>query len=139
MAETQVKTQRPDVDIEAEIDHIMTRYPPMVNDRRHVTYSVKDGAVAVRGHIKTGITRHYLADMLPEIKGVKSVNLDLLYVDADMRRDVGALVPYGVFVNVEYGTVILTGRVPDDVDAKALIEQVEAVPGVRRVSAHLKS
>lgn len=139
MADTQVKAQRPDIDIEAEIDHLMTRYPPMVNDRRHVTYTVKDGVVTLRGHLKSGVTRHYLADVLPQVKGVRSVHMDELYQDADLRRDAGALVPYGVFVNVEYGVVILTGRITDDTDAKDLIAQIEAVPGVRQVSAQLKS
>jgi osmotically-inducible protein OsmY len=134
MAVTRVEP-RPDVDIYEDIDQIIVRYPPMVNDRHHIKASVENGAVKLAGHVRTGITLRYLLDSVAQIPGVATVDSSQLYNDETVRREVGQLVPPGVFVNVEIGVVILSGRLPPGTDAATLIEQVRAAPGVRQVIA----
>lgn len=133
MAETMPSTTRPDVDILADIEAAIGQYPPMVNDRRHVKIVVLDGAVSVFGHVKTAITCTYLQDTIAQIEGVRSVDISALYNDDTIRRDIGSLIPFGVWANVEYGHVILTGRLSGETDPNSLINQVRSVPGVRDV------
>lgn len=126
---------RPDVDIYQDIEQIIVRYPPMVNDRHHIKTSVENGVVNLAGHLRSGITRRYLLDSVAQIPGVVSVDSSQLYDDEAMRLNVGQHIPSGVFVNVEIGLVILSGRQPPGTDAAKLIDQVKAAPGVRQVIA----
>ncbi len=133
MAEAAVVAPRPDVDIAADIQHLVRRYPPMTNDRRHMRYSVENGVVTLEGYVKTPITRRYIHETVRQITGVQSVETDGLYNDEAIRLAVGQVIPIGVQVNVEYGHVILTGHLPQGAHEAALLRKVEAVPGVREV------
>ncbi len=124
---------RADVDIAADIDNLLSMYPPMVNDRDYLHYTVDDGAVTLAGHVRTGITKRYITETVQGLPGVKSLDYSQLYDDGTLRLDVGQVIPVGVLVTVEYGVVILTGRLPDGTNERALVSQVEALPGVRAV------
>jgi len=131
MADTQAK--RVDIDIEADIDDMICDYPPLVKDRHHIHTDVNNGVVTVSGHTRTAITRQYLVDALAKIGGVTSVKADALYSDADVRLEVGRLIPVGVYVVMDYGVVVLAGSLPEGVIEATLISSVKAVPGVRAV------
>jgi len=131
MADAPVATPRSDLDIHEDIESIIIHYPPMVNDRHHVKISVENGTVKPVGHLKTPITRQYLVDTLPTVKGVVKVDDSQLYDDEKIRLEVGQLIPMGVFANVEYGVVILSGRLPQGTSEADLVQKVKAVPGVR--------
>lgn len=135
MAEASVATPRPDVDIHEAIEDIIVHYPPMVNDRHHVKINVENGVAKIVGYVKTPITRHYLHETIPTVQGVVGVDDSQLYDDETIRLEVGALIPFGVFANFEYGIVILTGRLPQGTDADSLIQKIKAVPGVRIVTS----
>lgn len=135
MAEASVATPRPDLDIHEDIEDIIVHYPPMVNDRHHVKISVENGVVKLVGHMKTPITRHYLTETIPTVKGVAQVDDSQLYDDEGIRLEIGKLIPLGVFANIEYGVVILSGRLPQGIDSAALIEKVKGVSGVRIVTS----
>lgn len=133
MADTPVTQSRPDLDILEDIEKAIVRYPPLVNDRHRVQIAVHNGVVTLSGHLKTSVTCQHLVDAVRQVAGVTRVHSDQLYNDDTLRREAGALIPSGVFVNVEYGTVLVTGKLPAGTDAAALEARIGAMPGIRQV------
>jgi osmotically-inducible protein OsmY len=134
MTETIVISQRPDIDIEADIDRLITYYPPLQKDRNAIRYQSQNGIVTISGHVQTPNSRRYLLGRLPKIAGVVSVHDDQFFDDETTRIEVGRTIPVGVVVGkVFYGTVILSGKLPEGMTVDELAAQVAAVPGVRRV------
>mgnify|MGYP001426977479 CR=1 FL=1 len=133
MATTEATHQRADLDIQHDIDRLERHYPPLVNDRHQVKIEVKDGAVTASGYTKSVPTYNYLLNSIEQLDGVKSVTADDLYIDEDLRRHVGHVVPPGISVNVEYGSAILAGRLPEDVVIEDLVKQVGMVEGIHRI------
>lgn len=119
-----------------QINRIIRRYPPLVNDRRHFTIEVADGVVTLRGHVGSQSSQTYLVGRISEIAGVRQLVVDDLHNDDALRLEAGAVSTAGVLVNVEYGTVVLSGRLPDDLSVEELARRIGALPGVRRVIAH---
>lgn len=136
MTGTFVVASRPDVDIAADIKRLITRYPPMMNDRHHVQYTVVDGKVTLSGYTRTAITQRYLLETTHQIDGVTEVEAAGLFNDEDIRVGVGQMIPMGVYTNVGYGVVMLTGRLPEGTDMTALVAAIEKVPGVRLIRAN---
>ena len=133
MSESTVVSSRPDADIVADIEHSITQYPPMMHDRHHVSYTVENGHVTLRGYTRTSITRRYLVETVKGLPGVVAVNADHLYGDEVTRIEIGQVLPHGVYGNVVYGVAILTGQLPEGTTAESLIQTVQALPGVRAV------
>lgn len=134
MAETtQAPATRPDVDIEAEIHRLMQHYGPLINDRHRIQVDVSDGVVTVGGYVKTQTTANYFLNSVQRIDGVKDIVQQGFFVDEHIRRDVGHVIPPGLSVYVEYGAVVLSGRLPDESDVESLVAEVVKVPGVNRV------
>ncbi|PJF22539.1 MAG: hypothetical protein CUN56_05515 [Phototrophicales bacterium] len=131
----ETKTTQSDIDIQAALRQVLTsaEYAPLTHDRRHVEIAVQDGVVTVSGHVKTPQTVLYLRNRAATIPGVKAVQIENLFDDETIRREVGKVIPYGVQVRVEYGTVILTGQIPQDTSVEELVKRVALVPGVHRV------
>lgn len=129
---------RTDADITADIDAIIQRYPPLVHDRGHLSVTAQNGAVSVRGHVRSLNTRDYLVEALRTVDGVSSVNADYLHVDETIRLSIGQVVPVGVIANVEYGTVVLSGQLSADMTIDDLAGRVGSVAGVRRVVIALR-
>lgn len=122
---------RPDMDIDADVLDIILRYPPLVSDRHHIQVKVNDGVVALIGHTSTPINRGYLVDRVAALPGVVDVNAEALYDDANISLATGQVLPPGVIANTYYGTVVLSGKAPADVDTVAM--RVAQIPGVVRV------
>lgn len=135
MADAPAVNQRPDIDISDDINDIILRYPPTASDHNHIHYAVQDGLVALGGHVKTPISRRFLLNEVPNIEGVRGVDVSRLYDDETIRIEVGRLVPQGVFANVQFGNVVLSGKLPDGTGIEALAQSVGGVPGVKRVVA----
>jgi osmotically-inducible protein OsmY len=133
MAQAKTSTTIPDADLQRALDHAVITYPPLVNDRGHFAVTVKNGAVTVSGHVKTVNSQDVLLDRLAGVDGVKSVKNTKLYADETVRLAVGQVIPFGVFTTVEYGTVILSGRLPEGDIAEAVTKKVARVKGVNRV------
>jgi osmotically-inducible protein OsmY len=129
----ELTTTRPDIDIEADIHHVLGDYPPVVNDRHHIQVTVEDGHVIINGYTRTAVTHGYVMSRVPEVHGVISVDASEFYSDENLRLTAARDLPYGVFARLEYGTVILYGTLPDDADLEQLVQHVGSVPGVRRV------
>ena len=47
--------------------------------------------------------------------------------------EIARIIPVGLSVNVEYGTVILSGKLPEGKTEEATVNSLRAIPGVRRV------
>ena len=133
MSEASVTQSRPDIDILANIRHIEHGYPPLVNDRHQVNFEVTEGVVTVSGYTKTTPTHNYTLNRIADIDGVKEVVAHNFFNDETIRLDVGRTIPFGVVLSVEYGTVILAGKLPDGTTVEDVVREVGLVNGVRRV------
>lgn len=128
---TQVEKIRPDEDILEDIREFVRGYDPLKRDREYFEYISENGYVTLIGHTRSTKARRVLVDNVPDIEGVLSVDASQLYDDETLRLDIGKVLPIGTFIRVNYGSVVITGSLPEDVDAGALVENVQAVPGVR--------
>ena len=124
---------RPDVDIEEDIYDIISHYPPLQADRHQLHFDVRDGVVNVSGHVRSLISRRYLGDRIPKIPGVYAVNIDNLFSEETIRLEAGQRIPIGVIANATYGTVILTGVLPDGKTPETIASSVAQIRGVERV------
>ena len=133
MATTDAPVTRPDIDILDSLQLWMTGYPPLVNDRNHIQVRVEAGVVILSGNIKTPITRNYLLSHIKQIAGVQGVDDSALYDDETIRLNVGQVLTNGTIGQVEWGTVILAGKLPEGDVLDALIERIGKIAGVKRV------
>lgn len=124
---------RPDVDIEQDVNHVFTKYPPLAHDRSRMDVTIADGVVTATGHVKTAQARHIFAREVKKIEGVKAVHTDKLYDDDALRIQSGQVTPFGVYTSVSYGAVILTGSLPEGMTEADVIAAVEKIDGVRKV------
>lgn len=131
---TVIHTSRPIVDILADADKIAKQYPPMVQDRPHVQIEVEGDTLRISGHTRTSVTHRYITYRLGTIDGINAVEASGLYSDDRLRLAVGEKLPAGVFVQMLYGTAILSGSAPADISTDSLIAEVKTIPGIRDVA-----
>jgi hypothetical protein len=135
MADTQTPPARTDIDILDDIQRWINTYPPLVNDRRHVQFSVQDGVAHLSGNVKTPITKRYVRENLRQVEGITGVNDSALHDDETIRLALGSLLPEGVIANIQWGNVILSGTPLSDGDFQALVTKIASIGGVQRVVA----
>jgi osmotically-inducible protein OsmY len=126
---------RADVDIAEDIGSVIRSYPPLRASRPFVRYTVSNGKVTFSGNVRSPQARRYLLDHVPHILGVTSVNADNLRDDDMLLVAIGERLPDGVYATELDGAIALTGMLPRDMSAQALVETVKALPGVRYVTA----
>lgn len=127
-----------DADLEYAVEQVFIAYPPAMHDRHRIHLTVNDGQVAVKGYVKTAIIRKYLQDHIARVEGVKLVDFGGFYDDEFIRLEAGQVVPHGIYVNVIYGAVILSGTLPSDMNVEELVRKVGSVVGVNRVVTSLQ-
>ena len=132
MMEAHSPTARADVDIAADIDEIILHYAPLVHDRTHLRVTVSDGVATVAGYVRSLNTSDYFLQALGGVDGLQGVSTDNLHIDELLRLALGRVLPVGVIANVEYGTVVLSGRLPDGLSEADVVARAGSVPGVRR-------
>jgi hypothetical protein len=133
MTETHAATQRPDLDILEDVEHLIAQYPPARKDQHAIHAAVKNGHVTLSGHVQTPITRRYLLDNIPAIEGVQSVDADKFFDDENIRLGIGKVIPVGVqLARIQYGIVILAGKLPDGTSGDEVAARVSQVTGVAR-------
>ena len=138
MAEKSSASIRSDLDIEAGIQKVMQdSYPPLMHDRHRIDVELQNGQVTISGYVKVPHTASYLVNKVQQVEGVKSVDTEGFYNDEDIRLRVGRVVPPGVQIIVEYGAVILAGKLPDGANVDEVVGAVRALPGVHRVLTSL--
>lgn len=124
---------RPDIDIHSDIVDLIVHYPPLKADIHHIHIEVNGGVVVIHGHTRSPITRRYLLDAVGKVDGVQSVNADRFYDEETIRLEAGRVIPPGVLVNNRYGTLVLSGRLPEGTTLEQVVAAVSSVPGVERV------
>ncbi|MEM6284372.1 MAG: BON domain-containing protein [Chloroflexota bacterium] len=131
---------RPDVDIDEDIDHMLTRpgFEAVRHDRARMEIAVTNGAVTITGHTRTAQTPDVLSREVAKIPGVKSVDVSQLYNDDALRVLSGQMTPVEVFTAVSYGAVVLTGKIPAGMTLEEIVAKVEAIEGVRKVIPNFK-
>lgn len=130
---TPVKIERTDAELESDLHRLLHRYPPLAHDRHRVSVAVHDGVVTLKGFVKSIPTYAYVKEHVEAIPGIREIDATEFYNDEDIRLHAGHVIPYGVMVAVEYGAVILSGRMPESMTAEDLVKKVALVPGVHRV------
>ena len=127
------KISRPDMDIEAAIQDLIAHYPPLQSDWHQLHISVTDGVVELSGHTRSRVSRTYLIQRVQDLPGVRAVSREQFFDEETIRREVGQRTPTGVFANARYGTVILTGSLPEGVEAAQVVNDAAQVAGVQQV------
>lgn len=130
---------RPDVDIEEDIRQIIGGFAPLKASRGYFTYQSKHGTVVLTGNIRSPQSRRVLLDNIPRVPGVKDCDASDLFDDEEVKFKVAQLLPPGLFANVHYGTVGITGKLPEGASAETISEAINALPGVRRVAMELQT
>jgi osmotically-inducible protein OsmY len=134
MSEPITNTERADIDIVEDIEHLIAHYPPLAKDRHALHVSCTDGVVTLSGHVFTPNTRRYFLDRLGSISGILDVNAEHLYDDQTIRLDIAPLLPEGMLLaRIRYGVVVLAGEVPEGANLEQVVEQVRNVSGVVKV------
>ncbi|MEP7292439.1 MAG: BON domain-containing protein [Chloroflexota bacterium] len=126
-------SNRPDMDIEADIIDVIAHYPPLQADRYHLHIEVRDGEVILSGHVRSMISRRTLLERAAQVRGVSSVSSGQLYDEETIRMEAGQQIARGVIANVKYGAVILTGAQPEGMTSEDVARSVSLIPGVERV------
>lgn len=130
MIQSAVRT-RPDVDIEEDINASLRQFSPLQTARIFYEVQSTNGNVEVRGNSGSLVAKRVLLEVIRRVVGVVDVDMSNLYDDETLLQKIGAIVPYGVLVNVHFGTVVLVGKLPDD--HQELLWKVRSVKGVRTV------
>src|SRR5690349_16329747 len=133
MTEAPAPVTRSDLDIRDDIEDVILHYPPSNNDRHHIDVRVEGGIATISGNVKTPITRDYMLNAISLVRGLAGLQANRLYDDETLRLELGQVSPLGVYVNVEYGTVVLSGKLPDGASDTELVHRIAAVRGVNRV------
>ncbi len=128
---------RPAEDIVEDIAALIRRFPPLWQSRHWFTTAARDGVVTVRGNIKSSVGRRVLLDNVPVIPGVVRLESSALFNDEDLRRQIGQIAPAGALVNVNFGRVVISGRLPAGDSPDALLARIKKLDGVRRVDNRL--
>lgn len=104
--------------------------------RDYFRYVVVEGVVKLIGHVKTPIVRSAFREGVLKIAGVNAVDDTELYDDETIARSVGKVLPAGVRVRLNHGSVALSGSLPAGALADELMADIGELPGVRLVSAN---
>jgi len=123
--------QRPDVDIEEDIRKFIRSYDPVKQARGHFEFSCQNGNVKVWGNVRSMQAKRVLIDNIyPDISGVVSLDASQLYDDESLRLEIGQLIPDGVLIRMNYGSVVVT--FPRGFgNAEEVLAKIRQVPGVR--------
>jgi len=131
-----VELPRADVDIAEEVQQLFRSYPVLHMSRAYMHVNVTNGIVTISGNVRAVTAKRILRDRVPLINGVKLMNLSELYDDEALEIAIAEKMPNGLYANSQYGMVALTGSLPLHVDPQALLKEIAAIPGVRKVAAH---
>jgi osmotically-inducible protein OsmY len=139
-SEISTPTAYPDLDIREAIYDRMVGFPPVMHDRHRLHIEVQNGVAIVKGYVNTEITRSLLVErILSGIDGLVGVDTKELYDDDTILRSASRFIPLGIFMNVQYGAVILSGKLPEGMTAQELVNQIATVPGVNRILTNLQN
>ena len=130
MIHTEVQT-RPDMDIEEDINAVLRNFSPLKAARRYFKVQSTNGNVKVSGNSGSPQAKHVLLDYIKKTRGVINVDMTTFYDDEDIRLNIGGMVPDGIRVNVQFGSVVLDSKLPNG--DQEILRRVQSAAGIRQV------
>ncbi|MBX3085825.1 MAG: BON domain-containing protein [Anaerolineae bacterium] len=128
---------RPDVDIEDDIHRLIGTFAPLKASRSYFDFRSEGGKITLHGNVRSPQAKRVLLDNVPRVAGVADHDASDLFDDEEVKFSVAQLLPPGVYANVHYGAVTLTGTLPEGANADAIAKEIGNLPGVRRVALDL--
>ena len=126
-----------DWEIKQAISEQLTADPQVPGVQRSITVDVRDQVVTLEGYVTDQTEVEEVARIIRSVPGVLQVDRRLV-TDADLTRAVTEAIARDrvasaarVSVNAHYGTVDITGEVPDRTTARAVETVAGQVPGVQ--------
>ena len=119
------------MDIEDDINAVLRNFSPLKAARRFFKVQATDGNVKVSGNSGSPQAKHVLLDYIKKTSGVINVDMSTLYDDENIRLNIGGVVPEGILVNVQFGSVVLDSKLPDG--NQETLRRVRSVAGIRKV------
>jgi len=126
-----------DWEIKQAINEQLTADPQLRGVQRSITIDVRDQVVTLDGYVTDQAGVEEVARIIRSVPGVLRVDRRLV-TDADLTRAVTQAIARDraasaarVSVNAHYGTVDITGEVPDQTTARAIETVAGQVPGVQ--------
>jgi hypothetical protein len=128
--QTEIQT-RLDADIEDDILVSLRRFGPLIAARRFFKIQSIRGQVTVTGNSGSPQAKHVLRDYIEKIRGVLNIDMSDLHDDETIRLNIGAVVPEGILVNVQFGSVVLISK--SQKAAPEILDKVRSIAGIRHV------
>jgi hypothetical protein len=122
---------RPDMDIEEDINASLRDFSPLKAARFFFQIRSTNGNIKVRGNSGSPQAKWVLLEYIQKIRGVIEVDMSDLHDDESLRLNLGAILPEGILVNVQFGSVVLISKLPDD--NREILHKVRSLAGIRRV------
>lgn len=122
---------RPDMDIEDDINASLRDFSPLKAARFFFQVRSTNGNIKVRGNSGSPQAKRVLLEYIRKIRGVIEVDMSDLHDDESLRLNLGAILPEGILVNVQFGSVVLISKLPDG--NRELLHKVRSLAGIRRV------
>ena len=126
-----VGQMRPDMDIEEDINASLREFSPLKAARGFFRIQSTRGKVTVSGNVGSPQARRMLLHYVLKTAGVSNVDMSDLYDDADLRLNIGGMIPDGILVSVHFGSVVLNSKLPDD--HQETLRRVRSSAGIRKV------
>jgi hypothetical protein len=122
---------RPDMDIEDDINASLRDFSPLKAARFFFQVRSTNGNIKVRGNSGSPQAKRVLGEYIHRIRGVNNVDLSDLHDDESIRLKLGGMLPEGILVSVQFGSVVLISTLPDG--NREILHKVRSLAGVRRV------
>src|SRR5260221_1705693 len=112
--QTEVEVQaRPDIDIEDDINATLRDFSPLRAARSFFKVKSTNGIINVKGNSGSPQAKHVLLEYIQKIPGVVAVDMSDLHDDESIRLNLGSILPEGILVNVQFGSVVLVSNLSD--------------------------
>jgi BON domain len=122
---------RPDVDIEEDINSSLRDFSPLKAARGFFRIQSTSGNVTVSGNVGSPQAKHMLRRYVLKTSGVSNVDMSNLYDDEQLRLNIGGMIPDDILVSVHFGNVVLNSRRPDG--HQETLRRVRSAAGIRKV------
>ncbi len=123
--------QRPDMDIEEDINASLRDFSPLKATRSFFKIQSTSGSVKISGNVGSPQARLMLLHYVLKTSGVSNVDMSTLYDDEQLRLNIGGMVPDGILVSVHFGSVVLNSRLPGN--HQETLRRVRSAAGIRKV------
>jgi hypothetical protein len=122
---------RPDMDIEDDISASLRDFSPLKAARFFFQIRSTKGNIKVRGNTGSPQAKQVLLEYIRKTRGVLNVDMSDLHDDESIQLNLGSMLPEGILVKVQFGSVVLISKLPEG--NQEILQRVRTFAGVRRV------